>query len=80
MYAKIFINILTGIGHYGERLMNCFKWGHAFYSVNNELLGKYEKCSTSTDVVAAQNDYLEILEKEKANKDTRGKRLLCDCY
>ena len=61
----------AGIGHYGERLMNCFKWGHAFYSVNDELLQKYEKCTTSTEVVAVQNKYLENLDS-KDSKDSRG--------
>ena len=51
--------------------MNCFKWGHAFYSVNDELLQKYEKCTTSTEVVAVQNKYLENLDS-KDSQDSRG--------
>lgn len=61
----------AGIGEYGERLMNCFKWGHAFYSVNNELLDKYSACATSTEVVDVQNRYLAAMDN-KEDQDTRG--------
>lgn len=63
--------------------MDCFKWGHAFYSVNDELLRKYEKCSNSTEVVAEQNKYLEAMDS-KDDGNYRGKlsgtreNLYCD--
>lgn len=61
----------VGLGEYGEVLMNCFKWGHAFYSVNDHLISKYVKCSNSTEVVDVQNKYLTDNEK-KSKKNERG--------
>ncbi|XP_067935324.1 18S rRNA aminocarboxypropyltransferase-like [Watersipora subatra] len=61
---------VAGIGEYGEQLMNCFKWGHAFYSVNEELLALYSSCSNSSQVVEAQNKYLADLDS-KAGRDSR---------
>lgn len=52
-------------------LMSCFKWGHAFYSVNNELLLKYKTCSSSAEVVATQNTYLNEIDS-KTETDDRG--------
>ena len=51
-------------------LMNCFKWGHAFYSVNDDLLKAYSLCTNSTEVVEVQNKYLSDLD----TKDTSGDR------
>ena len=50
--------------------MNCFKWGHAFYSVNDDLLKAYSLCTNSTEVVEVQNKYLSDLD----TKDTSGDR------
>ncbi|XP_062583431.1 18S rRNA aminocarboxypropyltransferase-like [Saccostrea cucullata] len=61
-YAAAFY--ITGYKELGDILLKKFKWGHTFYEVNQELLEKYAKCKDSTEVVAAQKEYLEQLEEE----------------
>ncbi|XP_052190777.1 uncharacterized protein LOC127800292 [Diospyros lotus] len=39
-------------------LLNKFKWGHAFLSLNRELLKAYSKCENSADIISVQNDWL----------------------
>ena len=39
-------------------LLNKFKWGHAFLSLNRELMALYTACLTSADVIAVQNGWL----------------------
>ncbi|XP_045604284.1 18S rRNA aminocarboxypropyltransferase [Procambarus clarkii] len=41
-----------------------FKWGKTFIKINEELLEKYSACSTSAEVVEAQNVYLQELDEE----------------
>ncbi|KAF9925400.1 ribosome biogenesis protein tsr3 [Modicella reniformis] len=55
---------ITGFDEYGDELMSKFKWGHAFKKVNAELLSKYSKCTDSKSVIAAQNEYLAMIERE----------------
>ncbi|KAL4857655.1 Ribosome biogenesis protein TSR3 [Chlorella vulgaris] len=43
------------------RLMNRFKWGHSFLSLNGNLLERYAACSTAVDVIAAQAEQLEAM-------------------
>ncbi|CAL4121699.1 unnamed protein product, partial [Meganyctiphanes norvegica] len=47
-----------------ELYLNKFKWGQTFIEVNRELLDKYASCKTSSDVIEAQNNYLEDIKKE----------------
>ncbi|KAI4317227.1 hypothetical protein L6164_025116 [Bauhinia variegata] len=39
-------------------LLGKFKWGHAFMSLNRELLKAYSNCQNSTDIIAVQNAWL----------------------
>ncbi|KAF7834248.1 ribosome biogenesis protein TSR3-like protein isoform X1 [Senna tora] len=39
-------------------LLGKFKWGHAFMSLNRELLKAYSQCQNSADIVSVQNDWL----------------------
>ncbi|KAI7822536.1 hypothetical protein BC939DRAFT_397844 [Gamsiella multidivaricata] len=55
---------ITGFDEYGDELLSKFKWGHAFKKVNGELLAKYSNCTDSSSVIAAQNEYLAMIEKE----------------
>ncbi|KAF9427154.1 ribosome biogenesis protein tsr3 [Podila epigama] len=55
---------ITGFDEYGDELLSKFKWGHAFRKVNGELLSKYAKCTDSASVIAVQNEYLAMIEKE----------------
>ncbi|KAG0083018.1 ribosome biogenesis protein tsr3 [Podila epicladia] len=55
---------ITGFDEYGDELLSKFKWGHAFRKVNGELLSKYSKCTDSASVIAVQNEYMAMIEKE----------------
>ncbi|OWA51951.1 Ribosome biogenesis protein TSR3-like protein [Hypsibius exemplaris] len=51
-------------------LLNKFKWGHSFKDLNRDILKKYQACSTSAQVIAAQNEHMQKLDDEVQN-DTR---------
>ncbi|KAI1314882.1 ribosome biogenesis protein tsr3 [Mortierella claussenii] len=59
---------ITGFDAYGDELLSKFKWGHAFKKVNAELLAKYSKCTDSASVIAAQTEYLAMIEKEQSDR------------
>ncbi|XP_045824995.1 18S rRNA aminocarboxypropyltransferase [Trifolium pratense] len=39
-------------------LLGKFNWGHAFTSLNKELLKAYSKCQNSAEIITVQNDWL----------------------
>ncbi|ELZ04039.1 DUF367 family protein [Natrialba asiatica] len=41
-----------------EDLLEPFRWGETFLTLNEEPLRRYSECVNSSDVVAVQNDYL----------------------
>jgi len=45
-----------------ERLMSKFRWGHTFLELNEEPLARYADCDDSEDVVAVQQEYLDMAE------------------
>jgi hypothetical protein len=45
-----------------------------------ELLDKYAACKDSNDVIAAQNDWLEMLHKEAFDKERRKERAMDSLY
>ena len=48
----------AGYGEAAKQLMNKFKWGHGFITLNEELLETYSECATAEDVKKAQDDWL----------------------
>lgn len=42
-----------------------FSWGHSFLKLNNELLEKYSSCTSSKEILQAQDDYLREAQAEK---------------
>lgn len=50
--------IICGEGETADLLLGKFKWGHAFLSLNRELLKAYSKCENSAEIIAVQNDWL----------------------
>lgn len=50
--------IICGEEETGNLLLSKFKWGHAFLSLNKELLKAYSECKTSADIVSTQNEWL----------------------
>ncbi|KAJ3047697.1 hypothetical protein HK097_011293, partial [Rhizophlyctis rosea] len=55
---------ITGYKSYGLRLLSKFKWGHAFYEINETVLDIYASCTDSASVIRAQTEYLETAERE----------------
>ncbi|XP_073158318.1 uncharacterized protein [Henckelia pumila] len=50
--------IICGETETGELLLGKFKWGHAFLSLNRELLKSYSECQNSSDIISVQNGWL----------------------
>eukprot|EP01112_Ceratiomyxa_fruticulosa_P020491 TRINITY_DN698_c0_g1_i1.p1 TRINITY_DN698_c0_g1~~TRINITY_DN698_c0_g1_i1.p1 ORF type:complete len:285 (-),score=57.87 TRINITY_DN698_c0_g1_i1:53-907(-) len=64
---------ITGFFEEAHKILEPFKWGHAFYEVNKLLLDRYSKCANSAEVVKVQNDYIEMCEKEAEEKKAQSK-------
>ncbi|XP_071814813.1 18S rRNA aminocarboxypropyltransferase-like isoform X2 [Apostichopus japonicus] len=60
---------IVGLKDDGLTLLTRFKWGHVFFELNKELLDLYASCSTSEDVVEAQEKWLNQPDKPKHEKD-----------
>ncbi|KAL4240464.1 ribosome biogenesis protein tsr3 [Mactra antiquata] len=55
---------LSGYQEECSILLDKFRWGHSFLTVNNELFDIYSKCKDSTEVVTAQQSYLDKIKQE----------------
>lgn len=56
---------ISGFEDLGLILLKQFKWGKSFYDVNRSILDKYAACKDSSEVVKAQEEYLQMLSEEK---------------
>lgn len=66
--------IITGFSDEADLYLGKFSWGHSFLELNGELLEKYTACTSSEEVIAAQEEYLKKAWQEKLDrpgKDTR---------
>lgn len=69
--------IICGEQENGELLLSKFKWGHAFLSLNRELLKAYAKCENSAEIIEVQNSWLseqnskipKVVAKEEEGED-----------
>lgn len=54
------------VGHleWAAEVLSHFSWGHAFLEINEELFELYSQCTDSDSVQAAQQQWLDELEKE----------------
>lgn len=50
--------IICGEEETANLLLGKFKWGHAFLSLNRELLKAYSECQSSADIILVQNAWL----------------------
>ncbi|KAJ6353630.1 hypothetical protein OIU76_002619 [Salix suchowensis] len=53
-------------------LLGKFKWGHAFLSLNRELLKSYSECGNSAEIISVQNAWLTQNTAPKAVSNTEG--------
>lgn len=51
-----------------NRLLGKFKWGHAFFSLNQELLKAYSQCKDSAEIISVQNSWLSQQQSSQASK------------
>lgn len=66
----------TGFQDECDVLLEKFRWGKSFLTVNDQLFSMYSKCTNSADVVAVQQRYLDDVQKQRANKHVDYKGLL----
>ena len=71
-FRNFIISLLLGLKDLGEILLSKFKWGHGFYEMNADVLNIYAACKTGTDVVAAQQKYLQDMVDEDAAARLKG--------
>uniref|UniRef100_A0A2P2L9M9 18S rRNA aminocarboxypropyltransferase n=1 Tax=Rhizophora mucronata TaxID=61149 RepID=A0A2P2L9M9_RHIMU len=50
--------IICGEEESANLLLGKFKWGHAFLSLNRQLLKAYAECENSSDIISVQNTWL----------------------
>ncbi|KAL0290537.1 UNVERIFIED_CONTAM: Ribosome biogenesis protein T [Sesamum calycinum] len=62
--------IICGEEETGNLLLSKFKWGHAFLSLNRELLKAYSECKNGTDMISVQNEWLS--QQTSHTSDSRG--------
>jgi len=60
---------ITGFKSDALFYLSKFKWGRSFLSLNDDLLNLYSKCSSSSELVAAQNDYLANLDSKDSGQN-----------
>lgn len=61
---------IAGLPDEAVYLMDKFKWGHAFISLNKDLLDLYASCADAKAVLKAQDAHLKSLQAEEANRET----------
>ncbi|KAI3996355.1 hypothetical protein MKX01_026823 [Papaver californicum] len=59
--------IICGEEDAANVLLGNFKWGHAFLSLNKELLKVYSQCNNSAEIISVQNDWLSKNAKAPKN-------------
>ncbi|GER35151.1 60S ribosomal protein L30 [Striga asiatica] len=71
--------IICGEEETGNLLLSKFKWGHAFLSLNRELLKEYSNCKKGADMIVVQNEWLSQQKSPTSNEVTneRGEQLEC---
>ncbi|GKT35461.1 16S/18S rRNA aminocarboxypropyltransferase Tsr3 like protein [Aduncisulcus paluster] len=61
---------ISGHKESAHELMSRFKWGHAFFEVNEWMLVKYELAKDGADMIHIQQEIIEEVEKGRHRKDT----------
>ena len=64
--------IIAGFRAEGEEIMSKFKWGHGFLTLNDELLRRYEACSSGEEVIAVQGEWMAMMEAEQQARPSAG--------
>lgn len=59
--------IICGENEVADQIVGNFKWGHAFLSLNKNLLDAYAACKDGAEVIAVQNEFLATAGKVEGN-------------
>ena len=62
---------LCGFEDAARDILSHFKWGPAFFAVNEFRLGRYKDCTTSEEMIQAQSEVLEELERDREDNRNR---------
>lgn len=57
--------ILLGYKDLAESYLSKFKWGPTFFTMNEDFIDAYSKCSSSDEVIKVQNEMLDRLRSER---------------
>ena len=60
---------IVGLKDEARDLLSKFKWGHAFFSLNTDLLELYATCTTAAEIVQVQNSYLLKLQQQAQQRE-----------
>jgi pre-rRNA-processing protein TSR3 len=63
---------IVGLDNFGSILLNKFKWGHSFYTLNGSLLDAYGKCDTAQAIIECDKRFRTG--EESFNDDYRPNR------
>ncbi|XP_062094798.1 uncharacterized protein LOC133800747 isoform X5 [Humulus lupulus] len=67
--------VICGEEETANSLLGKFKWGHAFLSLNRELLKAYSECENSASIISVQNAWLsQQREVPKAPVEVEGEK------
>lgn len=61
-------SVHVGLKDEAKWYLSKFSWGHSFLKLNDELLEKYSSCTSSKEILEAQDEYLRNAQAEKANR------------
>ncbi|KAL1536688.1 18S rRNA aminocarboxypropyltransferase-like isoform X1 [Salvia divinorum] len=61
--------IICGEEETGHLILSKFKWGHAFLSLNRELLKAYSECKNGADMITVQNEWLSQKNSRPSDKE-----------
>lgn len=59
--------LICGEEETAHLLLGKFKWGHAFLSLNKELLKAYSECKDSAEIISAQNAWISKQQNPQAS-------------
>ena len=60
--------IITGFPEEANFYLNKFSWGHSFLELNEELLESYASCTTSEEIIEAQEKFLAKARQERQDR------------
>ncbi|KAJ8686880.1 hypothetical protein QAD02_022674 [Eretmocerus hayati] len=60
--------IITGFSEEAHFYLSKFSWGHSFLELNSELLESYAACTTSEEIIAAQDKFLDKARQERKDR------------